>query len=162
MAREEHPREDLLRDARNLTPRAQFQLTEAPDDEPVFCGFRGKAISFYFGEDPVYHFNPQGELRRAYVDGRLLKAEDGRLVSMRRQRTETTSTLARRNLAPDEAGQLLATMTARLAAVRRALIASAYELHGEVPADAGALLKTAEWLAKHETFAVAQSPRVGD
>ena len=111
MAREEHPREDLLRDARNISPRVQVRLALPVDAEPVFCGFRGDAISFYFGEDPVYQFNPRGELRRAFVNGQLIKAEGGELIAMQRERTATSSTLASRHLSPQERVQLLDDMT---------------------------------------------------
>ena len=58
-------------------------------DARAVIGFRRDgAPSIYFGEDPAYHFNAAGHLRRAYLDGRLLKAERGRLIVIERVRTE--------------------------------------------------------------------------
>ena len=161
MAREEHPREDLLRDARNISPRVLVRLALPVDAEPVFCGFRGDAISFYFGEDPVYQFNPRGELRRAFVNGQLIKAEGGELIAMQRERTATSSTLASRDLSPQERVQLLDDMTARLSHFRHALAEGAYELEGEVPAGSNAIERVRGWLARHTEFVAANTPRVG-
>ena len=161
MARQEHSREDLLRDARNLTPRCRLRLHAPADPEPVFCGFRGAAISIYFGEDPAYHFNPAGELRRAYVAGRLIKAESGNLVAMVRERTDDATSLVSRELPADETQRFLATMQERLAALATALAQGAYDPDGEVPPGADVVPRLAQWLAEHGQIAVAASPRVG-
>ena len=53
MAREIHEREDLLRDARALVPRALLRVKLAGAESEVFIGLRGKSLSLYFGDDPV-------------------------------------------------------------------------------------------------------------
>src|SRR3954447_20411722 len=102
MSRHESDREDLLREATALVER--IELTVGGFDLPVVCGFRRDgAASFYFGADPVYQFNAVGQLRRAFVAGRLIKAERGRLVALSRERTENEVALVRHELSAAEA-----------------------------------------------------------
>src|SRR5512134_1308657 len=106
MARQESEREDLLREATALVERAELQLPSFA--EPIVVGFRsGGAASFFFGSDPVYQFNSTGQLRRAFVAGKLLKAERGRLVALARERTAEEVALVRTGLDPAEQAELL-------------------------------------------------------
>ncbi|MCA9269139.1 MAG: hypothetical protein KDA41_11745, partial [Planctomycetales bacterium] len=83
MAKQQHDREDLLREATALVVRAELQLNS--DAHPVVAGFRqGGEASFYFGFDPVFQFNSERQLRRAFYDGRLIKAEQGALIALAR------------------------------------------------------------------------------
>src|SRR5215216_4505512 len=93
MAREGSSREDLLREATalveriELLPRTTDRSMVASDlvGEHIIAGFRRDgALSIFFGEDPVYQFNAAGALRRAYCDGKLLKAARGRLAALQR------------------------------------------------------------------------------
>lgn len=105
MAKEERPREDLMRDAVAYKRRAEYCIA---DSEPVFFGLRDNGgVSFYFGEDPVLHFNSKGELRRAYFQNDLYKAEDGRLVRMTRERSAGASTLVSKMLTADAQSMFL-------------------------------------------------------
>ena len=71
MAREEADREDLMREATALVQRAEFSA----GGKPVFVGFRTNgAASVFFDSDPVYQFNSNGELRRAFVAGDALQS----------------------------------------------------------------------------------------
>jgi len=73
MAREEEPREDLLREATALVERVELQIEGFA--ETIVAGFRRDgAASFYFGQDFVFQFNTANQLRRGYVEGRLFKA----------------------------------------------------------------------------------------
>ncbi len=84
MARDEQDREDLLREATALVERVELAPTDNEAGEHIVIGFRaGGAASVYFGGDTAYHFNSDGELRRAYADGLLYKADIGRLTSTR-------------------------------------------------------------------------------
>ena len=85
MARDAHDREDLLRDARGLSPRVQLEVELSAGPAELFAGFRGESLSLYFGQDLAFHFNDRGELRRAFAVDELLKADGGRLVAMRRE-----------------------------------------------------------------------------
>ncbi len=160
MAREEHDREDLLAEATALVERAGIRI--AGEAEVVF-GFRsGGSASIYFGAEPVYQFNTQGELRRAFVGDRLYKADAGRLVSLRRERTPEAVELRSSRL--DEAAQqeLLAEMRRRLHALASALRGGRFTLVGQVPPGADVVGRMVDWLQHFgERTAVATSPRNG-
>lgn len=79
MARQEQDREDLLRDGRNMPLRGRCWI-EATE---VLVGFRAQGqLSLYVGPDPVFQFNSERELRRAYVDGQRYAADRGSLARL--------------------------------------------------------------------------------
>src|ERR1700704_5517811 len=99
MAREESSREELLREATALVERVELIPNVAISDGHIVAGFRRNgALSVFFGEDPVYQFNAAGELRRAYTNGKLLKADRGRLAALQRVRTQNEVQLVRHEL----------------------------------------------------------------
>jgi hypothetical protein len=145
MARNEADREDLLREATALVER--IELTIAGFNEPIVCGFRRDgSASFYFGGDPVYQFNAAGQLRRAFVAGRLLKAERGRLIALRRQRSQQEIALVRDELAAEAQAALLADLGRRLERLEQTLQAGDYSVHGEVPPGGKIIGRVSEWL----------------
>ena len=145
MARHESDREDLLREATALVERAELQIPA--ENEPVTVGFRRDgSLSLFFGGDPVYQFNTAGELRRAFADGLLYKAERGRLVSLRRERTEHEVALIRRELTGDETVAFLTKAHQRLAQLSEALQAHNFRLIGQVPADGDVPVRVGNWL----------------
>lgn len=159
MARQVHEREDLLRDATALAPRVQLRLNSGE----VFAGFRsGDALSLYFDTSPVYHFNSRGELRRAFVEDRLLKAERGRLVALQPQRGVDSTELLRHELTPAEAEHFLRTLAEHLGRLRRTLDGGQYAVEGQVPTDGDALPRLVRWLSEFEALRIAASPRVRD
>ena len=88
MSRSESDREDLLREATALVERVELSIPGY--GESIVVGFRRDgSASFFFGQSPVFQFNSQRELRRAFRDGLLFKTDNGRLVEMRRERTAT-------------------------------------------------------------------------
>src|SRR6188472_3162282 len=114
MARDESNREDLLREATALVERIELlpqsagaaQSLNLAEGEPVVVGFRADgALSAFFGADPVYQFNAEGELRRAYVSGLLFKAAQGRLISLNRVRTASEVQLVLHALSSGEESQ---------------------------------------------------------
>ena len=132
-----------LRDATALVPRVMLRAADGSD---VFAGFRGEALSLYFGEDPVYHFTVAGELRRAYVGGRLIKAEGGRLVAMTRRESTAQTVLERCELNADEQRAMLLDIGLRLGGLREALVGSELKIVGTVPADGDAVGRLTAWL----------------
>lgn len=145
MARNEADREDLLREATALVQRGEFVL--AGHEEPVTIGFRRDgAGSIFLGVDPVYQFNAQGELRRGYLHGKLLKAQQGKLVEMTRVRSETALELHSRTLTADETHQVLTQMQDALSKVKSALQDPATTLRGQVPADGDIQAQAIGWL----------------
>src|SRR5437867_2823926 len=129
MSRRESDREDLLRQATALVERAELSILGY--SEPIIIGVRRDgSASFYFGADPVYQFNTAGELRRAYIDGVLYKAERGRLVSLTRQRVEDAVVLLRAELYAHESGALLDALQDRLLRLRQCLATASFTLLG--------------------------------
>lgn len=161
MARELHDREDLLRDARALVPRLTLQMRLADSLITLFAGFRGEALSVYFGDDPVFHFNAQGELRRAFAGGRLFKAHRGRLSELVRKSSADAVTFAAADFDISRQDRFLADLANRLAELRGALESGRFTLVGQEPRDGDALERLRRWLSMHEAIVVAASPRVG-
>lgn len=157
MAREEHDREDLLGEATTYAERLELRCGA---EAPVFIGFRGDgAASFYFGADPVFHFNAAGELRRAFIAGLLYRADHGRLIQLRRERTPAETHLVRSDLSSAECAALLADLEQRLRALAGALANDEAIVSGQVPAEAKLLERTRAWLASGPAvLAIAHRP----
>jgi len=161
MTREVHEREDLLRDAKALMPRVQLDFMTAQGKETVFAGFRGpSALSLYFDSDPVYHFNSSNQLRRAYVEDRIIKAEAGRLVAMTRMQSQTSSELLRHEMSAAEEQQFCESLATRLAKLKEAMQAKQYTVAGQVPEDGDAVSQLLSWLDELKEVTIADSPQV--
>jgi hypothetical protein len=163
MPREESNREDLLGEATALVERVEFRLSDQSffGSAPIVAGFRPDgAFSIFFGEDPAYHFNAAGELRRAYRDGLLLKASAGRLVSLRRERTATETQLVRHELDDAEQAQFMATLQSHLHSVRVEFARDVCQIIRKVPADAAVLSRVGEWLIGHTELSIASRPNL--
>ncbi len=160
MARREQPREDLLAEATALAERIELALPDRPDH--VVVGFRRDgAASVYFGEDPAYHFNSAGELRRAFLDGQLIKAEKGKLVALQRRRSDTTVALLSHECDASQAARICEECQHRLQELERRLVAEQFEIVGQIPSTADVLGRARAWAtAIIAGFAIAQSPRV--
>lgn len=160
MAREESAREDLLRDATAFS--ARLALRCGGFAEEIFVGFRPTGdASFYVGEDPVYHFNARGELRRAYGSGDLIKAEGGRLVVLHRERPGGEVQLVRRELSDAEAAERFSHIDRDLARIRAALEAGDFTIRGQVSVAGDLIDHVRQWLAAKPATTAARSPRVG-
>lgn len=158
MAREESNREDLLREATALVERIELVLNDAH----VVAGFRGDgALSVFFGEDPVYQFNAAGKLRRAFCDGKLIKAVRGKLVALQRTRTETEVQLVRHELSEAEQAELLARMAAQLNRLNASLNSGGFVIAGQQPPATDVMGRLKAWFAAHKEWAVADRPNVG-
>lgn len=109
MARNEADHEDLMRDAVSLVKRIECRYGSRP--EASLAGFNAIGWLFvYLGTDPMYRFDEIGRLRRAFVDGKILRSEGHTLAVMERHRDLSStasssgaeSTLLRRDLSPQE------------------------------------------------------------
>jgi hypothetical protein len=159
MAREEHGREDLLREATALVERIELVPSDDPVGERVIVGFRPDgAMSIYFGSDTAFHFNSGRELRRAHGSGLLYKAEQGELVSLERVRQATEVQLIRRTLSQESLKGFLTGVRARLAKTAEDIQSGRLVQIGQVPADADVLGRARAWLATVGLIVVAQSP----
>jgi hypothetical protein len=158
MAREESDREDLLREATALVERIEL----APSDSVcsrIVIGFRAaEALSVFFDADPVYQFNTAGELRRAFLNGKLLKAERGHLISLERVRLPEEVQLVRHELTDDQQSALLENMNARLRKLAENLTSDRHTVIGQVPPDADVLRRVCKWLTNHVTPSIANTP----
>jgi hypothetical protein len=154
-------REDLLRDARGLVPRVKLRVMIGGREREVFAGFRGESLSLYFDDDPVYHFNARGELRRAFVNDRLVKAERGQLIVLKRKQSRNESVLERQPHDATVESQFLSRMSAELADLASAIADGRVQLLGQSPTDGDALGSVAGWLQSHPWQTIAYSPRVG-
>jgi hypothetical protein len=155
MARLAQDREDLLREATALVPRVMLRMPMCGATCEVFAGFRAGAASLYFGADPVYHFNSEGELRRAFVGDHVIKAAAGRLHVWQVERTTEEVAMQSRVLAPAAEQEFGAALVSRLAELRETLTRQEFELVGQVPADSQAVDQLQTWLAEWREFKVA-------
>ncbi|PHS15996.1 MAG: hypothetical protein COA78_04370 [Blastopirellula sp.] len=160
MAREASPREDLLKEATGLVRRAEYQIPGFPGS--VVIGFRKVgAMSLFLDQDPVYQFNTQGELRRAFVDGLLFKSEDGKLISMRRERPAGESNLVSQTLAEPAQTAFIQSATARLKQIETALSTQEFQLIGKVTDSTEVHEDFLDWMQQHgQEIVVAQRPNV--
>lgn len=139
-------REDLLAEATALADRVELAVTGLA--EPVVVGFRAQgAASVYFGPDPAYHFNSKGELRRAYCDGLLFKAEQGRLVALERRRSDAAVELVRQELSETEQVTFLQRMADELRQLHAQLAANQFQVRGQVSESENLLERVRAWLA---------------
>ena len=89
MRRGEGKDEDLMTEAVSLVKRIECRYPSRPD--PATIGFNNLGWLFvYLGSDPMYRFDEQGRLRRAFVDGYLFRTTGQTLARLERQ-TETSS-----------------------------------------------------------------------
>jgi S1-C subfamily serine protease len=158
MARREEEREDLLREATALVERAEFKC----GGQSIVAGFRRDgSASFFLSPEEVYQFNSEGELRRAFLDDRLYKAERGKLVRLTRQRSEQRVELVRHELTEDEVKQLLFAAEQKLRQLAVALADDRFILVGEIPIGDSVIARIQRWLAEvPNPLAVASRPGV--
>lgn len=134
MARDEADREDLMAEATAL--RERIELTLPGEEGPVVSGFRDDGrFSVYFGSDPVFHFDADGGLRRAFVNGDLYRSQRHTLARLTRTRTGTEVALVRHDLEPGELEDFLVRMEQRLAGLQSALEQDTARVVRQVPAE---------------------------
>jgi len=135
MSRHETDREDLIAEATALQERVEFQV--AGESLPIVAGFhRDGRLSVYFGPDPVYHFDTEGRLRRAFVEGNLYRSRGDTLSRLTRERTETTTSLLRYDLNPNELAGILSSMRQRLERLERSFESDEIVVLRQVPTEA--------------------------
>lgn len=158
MAREAEDREDLLTEATALVERAELMLPNQP--EPVVVGFRPDGCgSVYFGPDPVYHFNPRHQLRRAFRGDRLYKAEAGELIRLTREHSPQASHLVRHPLSDEEKQRFLSEMNARLKELHVSIVQKGARVSRQVPAEGNLGDRIEAWLDEVlRTGSIAKTP----
>lgn len=69
------------------------------DHELVFAGFKPEGLSLYFGDEPIFHFDPEGRWRHAFVSGvHYYKGLDATTTAVDRTREGVNLVLKRRIL----------------------------------------------------------------
>ena len=132
MARHETDREDLMSEATALRQRVELELPGVA--EHVVAGFRDNGgCSIYFGADPVFHFDSDGALRRAFVAGDLYRSLGNSLARLTRRRAEREVHLVRHDLDPAELAAFLAALRGRLERLHDALANGAARIVRQVP-----------------------------
>jgi hypothetical protein len=162
VAREPEQREDLMRDATALVERTEVVWQSG--EPAVVMGRRASgAVSFYFGEDPAYHFTSDGQLRRAYVGGLLYKGEGGRLVEMRRVRIPGELQLQSRVLSSEEQSLFLEKLAGQMEQLLARYDNGDCEVVAEIPAGNAIVSRLMEWAREQlaGTVQVARSPHAG-
>ena len=131
MALQEADREDLMKEAVALIRRVEWQL---PDNTIVTAGIKANGDwSVYFDSDPVYHFDAQHGLRRAFVAGRLYRSQGTTLSALTRHRTPTTTELERHDLTPEELTNFLSNLQTRLESLHSVLVTKQVTTIRQVP-----------------------------
>ncbi len=129
MARKEADREDLMNEARAFVRRAMWRLADGTE---LFAGFREDGrFSVFLGQDPCYHFDTLGRLRRSYAGGFLYRTQGSRLARLSRVRTEKTTILRRRDLSASETTKFLQEMASDLGRIREELSSQSAQLLAE-------------------------------
>lgn len=135
MARDEADREDLMAEASALRERVELAVPGEP--EHVIAGFRDNGVfALYFGPDPVFQFDAQGRLRRAFVEGDLYRSQSTTLARLTRTRSTDEVNLVRHDLDSDELSRFLATMQEKLTRLREAVEKGAAVVVRQVPPQA--------------------------
>jgi hypothetical protein len=161
MSRQEHDREDILREATALVARAEFIAPPFP--QPIVAGFRRDgSASFFFGSERVLQFNSQGELRRAFDNGTMLKADHRRLVALHRERDREQVVLRSHPLTDEAQQQFLQEASALLQGLRNAFYQRQVRMVRQVPEDQDVAEQIAQWLTRcGELLVVAARPHAG-
>lgn len=131
MAHHETNREDLLAEGVNIPERGRVI---GPDQRQWVAGWRnGGSLSLFVDQDPVFHFNGCGEIRRAFIDGCKLTAKDRRLCELIRVPNENGRfSLTHEPLTDDQTESVQDKLRACLDDLRQALNAQ----DGRLPEDA--------------------------
>lgn len=138
-------REDLIRDATALVARGEIQLNGLLP--LVTFGFRERgACSIYVGDDPAYHFNDAGELRRAFDQGLLIKAHQGRLQRVKRVRSAEVVALITSDFSEQDAGEFAARFSKLRDQLSSEIRQGNCRLLRQVPGDSDVLGRFRDWL----------------
>lgn len=161
MARQEEEREDLMREAIALVDRCEIQVEFLKD--ALVVGFRKDgAISFFFGQNEVYQFNTHDQLRRGYDGESLIKAVEGQLIRMIRQRDDHRVNLVSRPMSKSETDNYLRQLIDRLEAFNDCLQQGEFRVTNQVSTDQNTdlIARISDWIGRVGGVEIAKSPRV--
>lgn len=134
MARIESDREDLFAEAVSLVRRLEAQT--APARPNIVVGFRpDQTLVVYLSPDRMYQFDTAGRLRRAYVEGRLYRAQGQTLACLTRVRNDQETVLSRRDLEEQECAAFRADVQEAIKHFRALLHSDRWHVTRRYPAD---------------------------
>ena len=132
-----------------LVERIELQLPN--HQETIVAGFRRDgSLSLYFGPDPVYQFNSEGQLRRSYAGELLYKADHGRLLALERRRESGHIVMSAQELGAKEADGFLKQLRERLDYLNQSLSSEEWRLISQIPNEAPVVDRLRQWLAAHK------------
>lgn len=99
--------------------------------------------SVFFGGDPVYHFDADNLLRRAFFRDQLYRSQGQTLCRLRRHESETETVLLRHDLSESELAEFRAHACELFALLHTAIVNHEVTVLNAVPADADFLRELA-------------------
>lgn len=134
MARQESDREDLMREATALVRRAELVYPGCDPADPLIAGFRRDGrLALYFGADPVYQFDAEHRLRRAFVTGFLFRTQGETLARLTRHRGPAETQLLREDLNSTELAAFRETAKRYLVPLGKALESGSCQVLQRIP-----------------------------
>ena len=160
MALSELEREDLLRDGRAMPIRGEIHV----DSSVWLVGFRPQGqVSLYAGADLVFQFNVAGELRRVFVAGERLAAENGRLQRLQTRDRGQRLQLVREPLTDQEQQTVHSQLVCCLRQLESLAKQQAMPWRTEGIAEAEFRARVLCWLDDRESGSkIAKSPNAGE
>ena len=148
---------DLFAESTALIERAKAILPAVR--EPLVFGFRSSgALSIYFSATRAYHFNPQNELRRIFLDGTLYKAHAGQLIRIERIPESTAVRLRNIELLIDFASELIGEMNTYLLSLQDAVDTEQLRIVRQIPEHAQMITRLRECIPQLLENRIAISP----
>ena len=159
MAQHEDDREDLMREAVALPDRVELSVNGF--ESLITIGFRSNsAMSIFIGADPVYQFDPEGRLRRAFVDGLLYRSQHHTLAMLKRERTDTQTLLLRADLADEALQSFRSAMLFLLQFLEQKLKSADFSIGRSVPESVSHIPRIQSTLASIRLAESWLSPRI--
>lgn len=160
MVRHLSDREDLLAEGVNMHERGR--VTELATDREWIVGWRDRtAASLFDGVDPVFQFNTSGHLRRVFLDGQKLAANQGGLTRLTRLRDSSgRMTHELHVLSNEERTHVLQRLTASTSALALVLPGNQAKIETMGIASDVFLERLQSWLADMKCVEVAHGPGV--
>lgn len=134
MARIESDREDLFAEAVGLVRRLEGQIDPAQPN--IVVGFRpDQTLVMYLSPDHMYQFDTAGRLRRAFVEGRLYRAQGQTLACLTRVRNQWETVLCRQDLEEQECAAFHAEVQKAIHHFREVLHSDRWHVSRRYPVD---------------------------
>lgn len=131
-----------MAEAVTLVPRISFLVLNSTKE--IVAGRRADGRwSIFFGGDPVYQFDAQHRLRRAFVAGVLYRSQGTTLARLTRQESQHETVLLRHDLTGEELTQFFQNLRQNLQTVAEAVSQGTAQILICIPPDAAYLAELA-------------------